>query len=109
MPSVLALCGPTGSGKSTALEAIRVLDLPSVEFMSEPLPADLLSAVEQGAVAGAGAALQRAILQEKFAGLRECQAGTVIVDRWLSEDREVFVELHRLLGNLTEAESRMLA
>lgn len=105
-PFVLGLCGPTGAGKSTLTELL--CRRPGWRAIREPHPVDLLADVEAG-VAGAGYALQHYFITASAdLALANWDAEVLILDRLLPECYEVFLPLHRELGNITTDEFERL-
>src|SRR5437762_2413458 len=103
---LLAVCGPTGAGKSTlgALIAKRA----RCQFIAEPIPKETLEAFSKNPVEN-GFVLQREILGVKISKFRKVSdAKCIVMDRTIAEDRQVFFNLHHSLGFLSGADVQTL-
>ncbi|HEY4933399.1 MAG TPA: deoxynucleoside kinase [Terriglobales bacterium] len=107
MSFILGLAGPTGSGKSTLARLLATH--PNVGLVPEPLP---LAGLEQSALSTRefGEILQEQVLSTKLADVLNVKHyKTVVIDRIVQEDREVFLQLHLRLGFLTPPQVEKLS
>lgn len=96
---IIGISGPCGSGKSTFTKLIA--DILKVNLIEEPIPLDILNDFNNSQTKNSFT-LQTAFIQGKIDGIkRHSDYPTIIFDRTIEEDREVFFQLHYSLGFLT--------
>lgn len=105
-PFVVGLSGPTCTGKSTLGALIG--KMPNTVFVPEPDPSALLIRMLEGKGIKA-ADIQDSIVRERHRLIRDAvhkatSDQIVLIDRVLSEDREVFFRLHHQIGLIDDAE-----
>src|SRR4051794_33225303 len=88
----ICLCGPTGSGKTAFAKAFSFR--PETTVIEESVPPDLLHLFHCDPKTHCFR-LERAIIEGRRAQAQDCdEGGTLIIDRTVSEDIAIFVQLH---------------
>jgi deoxyadenosine/deoxycytidine kinase len=106
-PFIVALSGPTGAGKSSV--GALVGQRSDVVFVSEPDPSVLLTQLTGDTGRINAADIERWIIRERHRSIlgalsKAVHHQVVLIDRLLSEDREIFVQLHYRNGSIDGVE-----
>ncbi|MBU4319705.1 MAG: deoxynucleoside kinase [Nitrospinae bacterium] len=99
---IIGIGGPCGSGKSTFTKIFS--GFLNIQLIDEPIPKDILDAFESNP-STYSFSLQEAIIKGKIQGVDKLNnSKTILFDRTIEEDREVFFKLHNNLGFLNNDE-----
>lgn len=103
---IIWLSGPTGGGKTSIAHSLRQCGLSIVE---ECLPEDLFRSFATKPIEHCEA-LQRYVMSARLNGWRTvATSNSVVFDRSIDEDIEVFCRMHKAAGLLTQSQFDALA